>query len=121
MRREWSLLTTPARSITHSAARSHLTYHATLVDLLDRSADRFSSQPALVFRPRYRTEVWTYRELRVRSLRVAGWLRKQGVREGDRVVLWAPGSPWWVAAYFGSLYAGATVVPLDLRSGPDFA
>ena len=36
------------------------------------------------------------------------------------MVLWAPNSPWWVASFFGALRCGAIVVPLDMRSGPDF-
>src|SRR6185437_17028472 len=71
-------------------------------------------------RPRYRTEVWSYDELRRRSNQVACWLRRQGVRKGDRLLLWAPNSPWWVATFFGCLRLGAIVVPLDVRSGDEF-
>jgi long-chain acyl-CoA synthetase len=68
----------------------------------------------------YRTEVWTYAQLWERSGRVLRRLREQGLERGDCVTIWAPNSPWWVAAYFGCLRLGLIVVPLDLRSAPAF-
>lgn len=91
-----------------------------LGEFLDGAARQFGSRPALRCRPRYRTEVWSYDELRRHSNQVACWLRRQGVRKGDRLLLWAPNSPWWVATYFGCLRLGAIVVPLDVRSSDEF-
>jgi acyl-CoA synthetase (AMP-forming)/AMP-acid ligase II len=53
----------------------------------------------------------TYRELWERSRRVAGGLRDRGVAPGDRVALRAPNGIDWVLAFFGTLMAGAVVVP----------
>jgi long-chain acyl-CoA synthetase len=36
-----------------------------------------------------------------------------GVREGERVALWAPNSPVWIVAALGVLAAGGVVVPID--------
>ena len=91
-----------------------------LGDFLEDGVRRFADRPALLHRPLYRTESWTYAQLWERSSRVLLWLREQGLERGDRVVIWAQNSPWWVAAYFGCLRMGAILVPLDLRSGPDF-
>src|SRR5919201_3899494 len=92
----------------------------TLGELLHAKASEFGDRPALLSRPRYRTDVWSYRRLLDESGRVACWLQARGVAPGQRVVLWAPNSPWWVAAFFGALRCGAIVVPLDMRSSPDF-
>src|SRR5919202_6714588 len=92
----------------------------TLGEFLRAKASEFEDRPALLYRPRYRTDVWSYRRLLDESGRVACWLQARGVTPGQRVVLWAPNSPWWVAAFFGALRCGAIVVPLDMRSGPDF-
>jgi long-chain acyl-CoA synthetase len=53
--------------------------------------------------------------------RMTGWLAGQGVGPGDRVVLWAPNSPWWVVAYFAIVSRGAVVVPVDFMSGRERA
>jgi long-chain acyl-CoA synthetase len=92
----------------------------TLGQFLERVTAEFGSSPALLYKPRYRTETWTYTQLWEHTTRVAWWLRARGVGKGDRVVLWAPNSPWWVAAFFGLQRVGAVCVPLDIRSSPDF-
>ncbi|GAC1320823.1 MAG: AMP-binding protein [Chloroflexota bacterium] len=92
----------------------------TLCSFLTWIATAYATQPALLYKPSLRTQVWTYQDLREQADRVTCWLQDRGVGPGDRVVLWAPNSPWWVAAYFGILRNGSIVVPLDVRSSPDF-
>jgi long-chain acyl-CoA synthetase len=89
-------------------------------ELLDWAAARYGSRPALGYAGDGPTWMWTYAELHAQTGRVAAWLQTKGVGPGSRVILWAPNSPWWVAAYFATLRLGAVVVPLDVRSTPDF-
>ncbi len=44
-----------------------------------------------------------------------GRLRALGVREGERVALWAENSPQWIAVALAVLRAGAVLVPLNTR------
>ena len=53
----------------------------------------------------------THGELDDAAARTAGWLRGQGVRAGDRVLIAGRNSIAFVCAYLGTLRAGATVVP----------
>ena len=92
----------------------------TLSGFLEWIATRYSPQPALLYKRSLKTEIWTYRNLRERADRVAHWLQDHGVGKGDRVVVWAPNSPWWVCTFFAILRNGSIVVPLDARSSPDF-
>lgn len=57
----------------------------------------------------------SYRELWDRSARVAGGLIESGVERGDRVAVRLPNSADWCLAYFGTLMAGAVVVPVNTR------
>ena len=91
----------------------------TLVELLDQSARRWGAQPAVALHAK-EPWGWTYAELWDATLRVAGYLRAQGVGPGERVVLWGANSPEWVAAFYGAQCLGAAIVPLDLRSQEDF-
>ncbi len=34
--------------------------------------------------------------------------------------MWGPNCPQWVLVFFGCMRAGVVVVPLDMRSAPDF-
>jgi long-chain acyl-CoA synthetase len=55
---------------------------------------------------------WSYRELRERVLALAGGLRAAGVGVGEPIVLLAPPSPEWIAAFLAVVVAGALPVPL---------
>ena len=54
------------------------------------------------------------------SDKIGRLLQERGVKPGERILLWAPNSPLWVAAYFGCHKIGAVVVPLDVRSTPEY-
>ena len=78
---------------------------------LERAASQFSDVEAVVD-----GEVrWSFAQLYVESLRVAGALAESGVSPGDRVALWAPNSARWIAASFGVYAAGAVLVPVNTR------
>jgi acyl-CoA synthetase (AMP-forming)/AMP-acid ligase II len=57
-----------------------------------------------------------YGELRQQAGRVAGFLLAQGLQPGERVLLIAEASPFWVAAYLGIALAGGVSVPLPVLS-----
>lgn len=56
-----------------------------------------------------------YRTLWDRSARVAGGLRAEGVRPGDRVAIRLPNGVDWTLAFFGVQLAGAVAVPVNTR------
>jgi long-chain acyl-CoA synthetase len=82
---------------------------------------RFSGDVAIVQRNGYRRESWTYEKLASHVVCRAVQLKAAGVRTNDRVLLWGPNSAEWVAAFWGCLFRGAVVVPLDDSSSPEFA
>ncbi|MGE4607385.1 MAG: AMP-binding protein, partial [Myxococcota bacterium] len=62
----------------------------------------------------------TYRELDRAARGVASALRDGGLDPGDKVAIMVPNLPEFTIAYFGILYAGCTVVPLNvLLSAPE--
>ena len=90
-----------------------------LLSLFDEFA-RFSSGVAIVQQRGYRRETCTYQKLAGAAVLRALQLKEQGVRTGDRVLLWGPNSAEWVAAFWGCLLRGAVAVPLDDSSTLDF-
>jgi long-chain acyl-CoA synthetase len=54
----------------------------------------------------------TYGELGRRIDAVASWLIDNGVAAGDRVVIYAPNTPWWSIADLSIMSAGAIAVPI---------
>jgi HIP---CoA ligase len=57
----------------------------------------------------------SYAELHRAVRQVAGALATSGIEPGDRVAIWSPNTHHWVLAALGSLYAGATLVPVNTR------
>ncbi len=92
----------------------------TLIDIFQHSVEKFRDRPALIMRPRYRTIRWTYAGLARYADSIARMLAAEGVRSGDRVLLWAPNSPYWVGAFFGILLRGGVVVPLHVENTSEF-
>ena len=67
-----------------------------------------------------RTSRWSYARLASAAFRFARELESREIGPGDRVLFWGENSPEWIAAFYGCLLRGAVVVPLDLKSAPDF-
>ena len=92
----------------------------TLVDFLQSRARKYGPRDALLFKPGFRYLRWSYSRLWSESGRVASLLQSRGLSKGDQVLLWGPNSPQWVLAFLGCVRAGIVVIPLDLRSAPDY-
>ena len=91
-----------------------------LVEFLRGVAERWGPRDALLFKPAFRYQRWSYSRLWEESGRVAAMLQQRGLRKGDQAVLWGPNCPQWVLAFFGCIRAGVVLVPLDVRSAPDY-
>jgi long-chain acyl-CoA synthetase len=90
--------------------------HLNLGAILQGSADE--APDATVIRAGDRT--FSYSELDRAVRGVATSLRTRGIAPGDRVALLVPNVPEFTIAYFGILYAGATVVPINvLAAAPE--
>ena len=93
---------------------------STLVEFLRNSVKAHGPRDALLFKPGFRYLRWSYDRLWSESGQVTTLLQGRGLAKGDQVILWGPNSPQWVLILFGCLRAGVIVVPLDLRSAPDY-
>jgi long-chain acyl-CoA synthetase len=60
----------------------------------------------------------TFKQLNDYANKIANGLREIGIEPGDKVALSCPNLPYFPAAYFGILKAGAVVVPLNVLFKP---
>ncbi len=74
--------------------------------LFEQSAERHADRPLIDFLGRR----YDYREVADGARRVATGLAVMGYRKGDRIGLFLPNVPHYLAAYYGALRLGATVV-----------
>ena len=92
----------------------------TIIDFLRGAVERYGSRDALLFKPAFRYQRWSYSRLWNESGQVATLLQRRGLTMGDQVIQWGPNSPHWVLIFFGCIRTGVVLVPLDLRSAPDY-
>ena len=92
----------------------------TLISFLDDCIAR-GEQTAVVHWRGLRISHWSYARLASSAFQFARELEARGIGQGDRVLFWSESSPEWIVAFYGCLLRGAVVVPLDLKSAPDFA
>ena len=82
----------------------------TLVDVLDRNAERFGSLPAIRWAAEDGLSTLSWAAYRQRVREVAAGLRSLGVADGDFVALMAGNRPEHVIVDLGAVYAGAVPV-----------
>jgi len=75
-------------------------------ELFAQSAKAFGERPMLDFYGRR----YSYRAVWNEARTFAAGLQREGIAKGDRVGLYLPNVPTYLAAYFGAMMAGATVV-----------
>ena len=92
----------------------------TLLSFLDDCRAR-GAETAVVRRRGLRLVSSSAAEIATRAFQFARELEARGISRGDRVLFWGENSAEWIAAFFGCLLRGVVVVPLDLKSAPDFA
>jgi len=83
----------------------------TLAGFIGRGARERASEPALIDRGR----PVTFGELDGDARRLAAGLAKLGVKRGDRVALWLPNLPAWLACFFACGWLGAIAVSVNTR------
>jgi long-chain acyl-CoA synthetase len=95
-------------------ARPHL---ATLVDDFRRLGDA----TAIVVYRGNRRSASTYTDLADLASRFASELARRQISSGDRVILWGQNCSEWIGAFFGCIFRGVLVVPLDAAGTLSFA
>lgn len=88
---------------------------ATLTQAIVDAAERHADAPYLVaFDEQARRRVWTYAEFYRGATRLAGWLRAQGMRPGDRIATVSENRAEVLLAYFACWLGGMTACPINV-------
>jgi len=85
--------------------------HYTLSRLLDRIADQYPNNPAIISEG----NKINYKELRATVNKFAAGLLALGVKKGDRVALLMDNRPEWLVVDFAVTSIGAVLVPINIR------
>lgn len=86
-----------------------------LIEIVKKAPDKIALQIKKVAG----YEKYTYQDVYDYTQKVAKSLVALGIKKNDHVAIFLENRPEWVFIYFGILFAGATVIPLDPQSTPD--
>ena len=86
-------------------------WHKTIPQLLTERACALAQAPAAVFVEHGIR--WSYRDLAEESDRLAAGLLAIGLQPGDRIGVWSPNRPEWVALQFASARIGLVLVTIN--------
>ena len=91
----------------------------TLLSFLD-DCRAHGEQTAVAHDAGVRVSRWSYARLASTAFQFARELEARNIAASDRVLFWGENRPEWIACFYGCLLRGVVVVPLDLKSAPDF-
>lgn len=91
--------------------RSQPLIETTIGAALDKIADRHSDRIALVVR--HQQVRWTYRDLASHVDSLAAGLWRAGLRQGDRIGIWAPNCAEWTVTQYAAAKIGLILVNLN--------
>ena len=86
-----------------------------LLSFLDQRTKEMENNVALGTRTSLGWAELTYKGLSVLSRKVGGYLINAGMNKGDKAAIISESRPEFGAAIFGSVLAGLTIVPLDVK------
>src|SRR5258707_1870874 len=87
-----------------------------LLELFETTTKRHSTRVAMRIERDGRKEQYTYADLRELATRAAAFFASNGIKSGDRVMLFSHNAPEWGMTYFGVLKTGGTCIPVDPES-----
>lgn len=90
----------------------------TFPELLAQSRQAFGGRVAFQQKVRRDWQRWTFRDISDESYRLAAGLIAAGLRPGDRVAIIGENSVQWVCAYYATVIAGGTAVPMYYELKP---
>lgn len=91
----------------------------TLISYID-DLSKYRRRIGYIYRTQYRKFLWRYGEIQEYAKKMASFLQRNGIKKGDRVIIWGENRPEWIISFLGCLLTGAVAVPVDDSSPEEF-
>ena len=92
----------------------------TVHDVIRRSAGVYGTTVLFAHKVGFRTETWTYEEFYRRGKKLSAWFSQNGLKKGDRILIYSPNTPWYAVTLLACAISGVVLVPVDFNSREDF-
>lgn len=95
-------------------------HHRTLGHFIDLLSEDFHSKVAVKVKTKYRTEKYSYIEIKNLAHQAAEYLIRNGVKKGDKLMVCSPNSIEYIVLIITAGISGIVLLPVDVSSPPDF-
>jgi long-chain acyl-CoA synthetase len=92
----------------------------TLKELIQTSVEKFSNKTFIIDKGEYSKNIYTYKQIYEKALKIISYFKKQNISKGDKVITFAPNSSDYVAIMWACALSGVILVPLDVNSQTAF-
>ncbi|KKP24548.1 MAG: Acyltransferase family protein [candidate division TM6 bacterium GW2011_GWF2_28_16] len=90
-----------------------------LIDILKNNALNTPNKIAFTMKMGYRTKHFSYKQVYELSQKFALFLKSKNVNKNDKVLIFAPNSPYWGIVFWGTILNGSIIVPVNIQSNTD--
>jgi long-chain acyl-CoA synthetase len=105
----------PWKALDPYRGKEFTTEWPTFPQLIKINVERFGNNPCFTdFEGENGAkQTLTYNQVYEKIQNVAKWLIENGIQKGDHVAVTGKNSPEWAIAYLATMFASATVIPID--------
>ena len=89
-----------------------------LTNILKDNAEKFGDKPAFTMKFGFRTKTFSYLQVYDLAKKTALLLKSCGINKDDKVLIFAPNSPYWGIVFWATMLRGAVFVPVNVQSTP---
>lgn len=89
-----------------------------LTKILKDNVNKFGDKPAFTMKFGFRTKTFNYAQIYDLAKKTALLLESCGINKDDKVLVFAPNSPYWGIVFWGTMLRGAVLVPVNTQSTP---
>ena len=89
----------------------------TLIDFFDRYVR--GPTEALIYDDGFRRWSYSGDQVRATAETFAARLEDSGLQPGDRLMIWSESRPEWIAAFWGCVLRGVTLIPVDVQASAE--
>ncbi|MFA5075142.1 MAG: AMP-binding protein [Candidatus Babeliales bacterium] len=90
-----------------------------LTDLLEKNSQNYPNSPAFTMKMGYRNVNFTYKAVFLLAQKTALFLDNNNLKKDDKILIFAPNSPYWGILFWACLLRGIIAVPINIQNTSD--
>lgn len=91
-----------------------------LKNLIEKSVKENKEKTFIIDCGKYFIKKYSYEEIHNNSLKIVSFFERQGIKKGDRIIVYLPNSSHYVSIIFACAISGVIFVPADFNSNLEF-